>query len=89
VPAEVLQRERAIYREQVTGKPANIIEKIVDGKVEKFYGTACLVDQAFIKNPEQTIAQLVASQSKELGESIVIRRFIRYMVGEQLATPGA
>jgi elongation factor Ts len=85
IPAEVLERERAIYREQVTGKPANIVEKIVDGKVEKFYSTACLVDQAFIKNPEQTIAQLVAARSKELGESIVIRRFIRYMVGEQLA----
>jgi elongation factor Ts len=87
VPADVLQRERAIYREQVTGKPANIVEKIVDGKVDKFYSTACLVDQAFIKNPEQTVAQLVASRSKELGESIVIRRFIRFMVGEQLATP--
>jgi elongation factor Ts len=91
VPADVLQRERAIYREQVTGKPPNIIEKIVDGKVEKFYSAACLVDQAFIKNPEQTIAQLVTARSQELGESIVIRRFIRYMVGEQLtnATPAA
>jgi elongation factor Ts len=87
VPADVLQRERAIYREQVTGKPANIVEKIVDGKVDKFYSTACLVDQAFIKNPEQTVALLVASRSKELGDSIVIRRFIRFMVGEQLATP--
>jgi elongation factor Ts len=81
---DLLERERAIYREQVTGKPANIVEKIVDGKVEKFYSTACLLDQAFIKNPEQTIAQLVAAKSKELGEKIVIRRFIRYMVGEPL-----
>jgi elongation factor Ts len=83
---DLLERERAIYREQVTGKPANIVEKIVDGKVEKFYSTACLLDQAFIKNPEQTIAQLVAAKSKELGEKITIRRFIRYMVGEPLAS---
>jgi elongation factor Ts len=79
---DLLERERAIYREQVTGKPANIVEKIVDGKVEKFYSTACLIDQAFIKNPDQTVAQLVAAKSKELGEKITIRRFIRYMVGE-------
>ena len=81
---DLLERERAIYREQVTGKPANIVEKIVDGKVEKFYSTACLIDQAFIKNPDQTVAQLVAAKSKELGEKITIRRFIRYMVGEPL-----
>jgi len=86
IRADLLERERAIYREQVTGKPTNIVEKIVDGKVEKFYSTACLLDQAFIKNPEQTIAQLVASKSMELGEKITIRRFIRYMVGEPLAS---
>jgi elongation factor Ts len=85
VPAAVLERERGIYREQVQGKPANIVEKIVDGKVDKFYSTACLVDQAFIKNPDQTIAQLVAGKSKELSEKIVIRRFIRYLVGEELS----
>ena len=84
VAADTLERERAIYREQVQGKPANIVEKIVDGKVEKFYSTACLVDQAFIKNPDQTISQLVAEKSKALGEKISIRRFIRYMVGEQV-----
>ena len=82
VPGATLERERAIYREQVQGKPANIVEKIVDGKVEKFFSTACLVDQAFIKNPDQTIAQLVAEKGKALGEKISIRRFIRYMVGE-------
>ena len=85
VPVSVLDRERAIYREQVTGKPANIVEKIVEGKVEKFYSTACLVDQAFIKNPDQTIAQLVDAKSKELGDRITIRRFLRYMVGEEIA----
>ena len=84
VRADTLERERAIYREQVVGKPANIVEKIVEGKVDKFYGAACLLDQAFIKNPDQTMTQLLAAKSKELGEQIVIRRFIRYMVGEQL-----
>jgi len=84
VNADTLERERGIYREQVQGKPANIVDKIVEGKVEKFYSTACLVDQAFIKNPDQTISQLVTEKSKSLGEKISIRRFIRYMVGEQV-----
>jgi len=85
VPAALAERERAIYREQVpAGKPANIIEKIVEGKMDKFYSGACLIDQAFIKNPDQTIAQLIAAKSKELGDTIVIRRFLRYMVGEEI-----
>jgi elongation factor Ts len=85
VPHALAERERAIYREQVPpGKPANIIEKIVEGKMDKFYSTACLVDQAFIKNPDQTIAQLVAEKSKVLGDTLVIRRFLRYMVGEEI-----
>jgi len=86
VPAATLEREREIYRGQVPpGKPANIIEKIVDGKIEKFYSGVCLIDQAFIKNPDQTIAQLIAAKSKELGDELVIRRFLRYSVGEEIA----
>jgi elongation factor Ts len=85
VPAALVEREREVYRGQVpAGKPANIIEKIVDGKMDKFYSTACLLDQAFIKNPDQTITQLIAEKNKALGEKIVLRRFIRYMVGEEL-----
>ena len=84
VPAAVIEREREIYREQVKGKPANVVDKIVDGKLEKFYGSVCLVDQAFIKNPDQTIKDLVSSKIAELGENIVIRRFTRYAVGEDL-----
>ncbi|MFM8457433.1 MAG: translation elongation factor Ts [Chthoniobacterales bacterium] len=80
-PAEI-EREKAIYRQQVEGKPANIVEKIVDGKVDKFYGTICLMEQPFIKNPDLTIADLVKAKISELGENIVIRRFTRYMVGE-------
>jgi elongation factor Ts len=84
VPAAVIEREREIYSEQVKGKPANVVEKIVDGKLEKFYGSLCLLDQAFIKNPDQTIKDLVSSKIAELGENIVIRRFARYAVGEDL-----
>jgi len=85
VPAETLEKEREIYRGQVKGKPENIIEKIVEGKVDKFYSTVCLLDQAFIKNPDVTIRDLVTAKISELGENIVIRRFTRYMVGEELA----
>jgi elongation factor Ts len=80
----VVERERDIFRAQVQGKPANIVEKIVDGKVDKFYSTICLLEQAFIKNPDITIKDLVNTKIAELGENIIIRRFVRYMVGEDL-----
>jgi elongation factor Ts len=92
VPADVIAKEREIAKAQVQGKPANIIDKIADGKIEKFYTTVCLIDQAFIKNPDQTIGDLVKSKMAELGENILIRRFTRYMVGEDLdgeTTPAA
>jgi elongation factor Ts len=84
VPAAELEKEREIYRAQVKGKPANITEKIVEGKLEKFFSTYCLLDQAFIKNPDVTVNELIASKIAELGENMVIRRFTRYMVGEEL-----
>jgi elongation factor Ts len=90
VPGALVEREREVYRGQVPpGKPANIVEKIVDGKMDKFYSQSCLVDQAFIKNPDQTISQLLAEKSKALGEKLTIRRFIRYMVGEDLGGESA
>ncbi|HSZ27576.1 MAG TPA: translation elongation factor Ts [Chthoniobacterales bacterium] len=85
VPIQVLEREREIYRAQVTGKPASIVEKIVEGKVDKFFSTVCLLDQAFIKNPDQTVKDLVSLKIAELGENLVIRRFARYAVGEETA----
>ncbi len=84
VPEAVIEREREIYQEQVKGKPANVVEKIVAGKLDKFYGSVCLLDQAFIKDPDKTIKDLVASKIAELGENIVIRRFARFAVGEEL-----
>lgn len=85
VDAKLVESERTIYRGQVEGKPEAIIDKIVDGKLDKFYGTICLMEQAFVKNPDMTIKDYVASKISELGENIVIRRFVRYMVGEEVA----
>ena len=86
VPATLVERERAIYREQAPkDKPAEMIEKIIDGKMGKFYAGACLLEQGFVKNPEQTITALVAATSKNLGDIIEIRAFVRYQVGEEIA----
>lgn len=82
VPAKTVESERAIYQGQMKGKPENVIAKIVEGKLDKFYSTVCLMEQGFIKNPDQTIKELVATKISELGENIVIRRFTRYLVGE-------
>ncbi len=86
VPQATIERERAIYADQVPpGKPENIVAKIIDGKMDKFFSSVCLVDQAFIKNPDQTITQLIAEKSKALGDTLSIRRFLRYSVGESIA----
>ena len=89
VPATLIDSEKAIYEGQVKGKPANVIEKIVGGKLDKFYSTVCLMEQGFIKNPDQTVKELVATKIAELGENIVIRRFARYLVGEPLEVEAA
>ncbi|MGI8957850.1 MAG: translation elongation factor Ts [Chthoniobacterales bacterium] len=84
VPAETVEAERAIYASQMKGKPENVLTKIVDGKLDKFYSAVCLLEQGFIKNPDLTIKELIASKIAEIGENIVIRRFTRYSVGEPL-----
>jgi elongation factor Ts len=85
VPSKIVEAERAIYEAQMKEKPANVVSKIVEGKLDKFYSTVCLLEQAFIKNPDQTIKELLNAKIAELGENIVIRRFTRYLVGEPLA----
>ena len=85
VPRKSIERERNIFRAQIAGKPEPVLDKIVQGKLEKYFSTVCLLDQAFIKNPDQTIRELVSSKIAELGENIVVRRFTRYAVGEDLA----
>jgi elongation factor Ts len=81
VPEEIIEKEKAIFREQAQGKPENVIEKIVNGKLEKFFSEICLVDQPFVKEDKKTINDLVKETIAKLGENIVIRRFIRYQVG--------
>jgi elongation factor Ts len=84
VPPEVLEREKRIYEEQLreAGKPENVIPKILEGKLEKFYKENVLLEQPFIKNPELTIQDLLNELMSKTGEKIVIRRFVRFQVGE-------
>jgi elongation factor Ts len=81
VPAEVVQAERAIYAKQVENKPANIVDKIVDGKMGKYYTTVCLVDQPFVKNPDVTVTQLLADTGKAVGDTLNVRRFAIFQLG--------
>jgi elongation factor Ts len=83
VDPALVSAERDIYKAQVQGKPENIVEKIVDGKMDKFYSTACLLEQACIKNPDVTVKDLTASKEKELSDTIAITRFVRYALGEE------
>jgi elongation factor Ts len=85
VPESVLATERDVAGAQVQGKPAAVIEKILAGKVDKYYGTVCLLEQSFVKDNTKTINDLLAAKIAELGENIVIRRFTRFQVGEALA----
>jgi elongation factor Ts len=86
VPASVLEQEREILRVQAMneGKPANIVEKMVEGRIQKYYKDFCLVDQAFVKDPEKSIKKFTAEKGAELGGKIEIRRFVRYEMGEGL-----
>ncbi len=81
VHADVISAEKEIYAKQVEGKPANIVDKIVAGKLEKFYSQICLPEQGFVKDPDQTVADMLAARGKELGDKLTIRRFTRYQVG--------
>src|SRR5437899_8709577 len=84
VPADLIEAEREIYKAQAKGKPENVMEKIVEGKLDKFFSTVCLLEQGFIKNADETIGDLVKDKIAELGENIVMRRFVRYLVHEPL-----
>jgi elongation factor Ts len=84
VPSSVVESEKEIYRAQVKDKPPQAVEKIVAGKLEKFYSTVCLIEQPFVKNTEITIKDHITAKIAQLGENILIRRFIRWQVGEDL-----
>ncbi len=84
VPAEVIEAERAIYVAQAkeTGKPDHVIEKIVEGKIDKFLKGICLLEQPFVKDPDKTIEKLIVENVARIGENITVRRFARFKVGE-------
>jgi len=84
IEEEVVERERNVYREQVreSGKPEKIWDKIVDGKMDKFFGESTLLGQPYVKNPDQTVAELITEVSAKTGEKIEVRRFTRYALGE-------
>jgi elongation factor Ts len=81
VPAEMVEAERAIYRKEAEGKPEAVQEKIVEGKLAKYYEQVCLLEQPFVKDPDVSIAKLTAALVGKLGENIVIRRFVRIELG--------
>ncbi len=84
VPSDVIEREKEIYRSMIKDlkKPSHIVEKIVAGKLEKFYTDACLLEQPFVKNPEKTVGDYIKEHIAKFGENIVVRRFVRFRLGE-------
>jgi elongation factor Ts len=88
VPAEVLEKERDIYRTQAleSGKPAKVIDKIVEGKLERFYSEACLLEQTYIRDSDLTIKEVLDAMIGKIGENISIRRFARFQLGEGLSS---
>ena len=86
VPASIVAAEQEIYKAQVKDKPPQAVEKIVAGKLDKFYSTVCLIEQPFIKNPELIVKDHLTQKIAQLGENIVIRRFVRWQLGEEKPT---
>lgn len=86
VPAEILEKEKEILKAQALneGKPAQVVEKMIEGRVKKFYKDVVLLEQEFVKNPDQTISELISEAILQIGEKISIRRFTRYEMGEGL-----
>jgi elongation factor Ts len=84
LPAPVVEKEREIYLTQAreTGKPEKVLEKIVEGRMKKFYADACLLEQPYVKNPDMTVQDLLNEMMAKTGENIVIRRFVRFQLGE-------
>lgn len=84
VPGHILEREKNVLKETVKNKPENVIEKIVQGKLEKFYSEVCLLDQPFVKDDKKTIKEYLGELIGKVGENILIRRFVRFQVGEDV-----
>lgn len=86
--SEIIEQERQIYASQAAGKPEPVINKIVDGKLEKFYREACLLEQGYVRDPARTVSELLGEYVAKLGEKIEVRRFVRFQLGEGLANKG-
>jgi elongation factor Ts len=86
VPADVLEKEKEIYKAQAaaSGKPANVVEKIAEGKLKEYYATFCLLEQPYIREPKQTVGQVIQEKIAIIKENIVVRRFSRFKVGEEI-----
>ena len=86
IPAEVLEREKRIYRSQAveSGKPEKVIDKIIQGKLDRFYSEVCLIEQTYFKDPDLTVKEVLDSMIAKVGENISIRRFARFQLGEGL-----
>lgn len=83
VPVEVIEKEKEIYRAQITGnKPPQVVEKIIEGKLEKFFEEVCLLSQPFVREPDKKIQDLITEKIAKFGENIVVRRFVRFQVGQ-------
>ncbi|MFH1798359.1 MAG: translation elongation factor Ts [Candidatus Omnitrophota bacterium] len=83
VPKEVIEKEKEIFRGQIQGKPDSVVEKIVEGKLDKYFSEACLLEQPFIKDPEVKIQDCLTQLIAKVGENIKIKRFVRFEVGEE------
>lgn len=87
IPLDILEREKAIYAEQArqSGKPENIIDKMIEGRLNKFYQENVLLEQAFVKDPDKTVQDIITNTVAKLGENIVITRFVRFQLGENIS----
>ena len=81
ITPEVIEKEREIYREQVKDKPADVMDKIIDGKLAKFYEEVCLMEQPFFRDPDKKVKEFLTESVAKMGEKVVVRRFVRYQLG--------
>lgn len=82
VPSEEVTSEKEIFAKQVEGKPAEIVDRIVEGKIKKYFGEICLIEQGFVREPKQSITELLAETGKKVDDTLCIRRFVRYQLGQ-------
>ncbi len=86
VPPAMIEREKAIFREEVKGKPENIVEKIIQGKLDKFYQAHCLLEQPFIKDDKVSVKQLIDEAGKKIGDTLQVKQFVRFQLGETFSS---